>query len=1173
MPLSAKDIEAGLIYLDAGRPADESATHVLVVGVGHYPRSEFGDLTSPTISARTVAGWFQGLAADGVTQLQDGFMNSVKPLGSLALLLSDPEPESSTATASFGSFTVPRATMANMKNAVDAWLLRARAHRDNMAILYLCGHGLLDEKHTAFVLEDRDDGDTNDVTNGLIDIDVFIGRLAKLPIRSQLLLFDCCRSETALGVPDGDQIGEAFIKPPASAGPDIQQMALFATLPKAVAAGLVNRASLFAESLLMALRHAGADRKGGSWVVDTVDLFSAVQDCLRLFARSEQSFQRIGANALASFPVHAPRISSTDVPTYVSLLDAEKWEASSITVKRSGAPDLSLAKVTGQQFISTQLQREIAVEFVADLGDGTTKALPAEPDRPVLFARIGEPSLSGVSVTSAPLARGLDNEFGESLGTAPSARAELSASLIVTATAGQAMPPPEGVVTVVSVSNDQEPQCFALRFLVPIQLKPGRFRVSLALPDGRTLTRFLELSAGQVATVNFETGSSPHEWLGTASAAGVVPIELRQLENLAGLPPPVIAARLLSPLGFNPAPEPADDVGAVLHVNVDREGPLARINIKEQAQSRFRAAADGSARERPLWSRVTVNGRTFDMALPAVGTNSPMYPHIVAVANNAELNVAALADAGAAAPLFAFLGRRDFVNAGAVLRALLEDDQERDRICDDKNALVSAAAAMTAIAVRGNFAVLDEDWHALFVRQHPSLPDAPVIAARRLWCEGRFSETKARIRELLIAGFEAGVPVFGLSLDWLADGLSLFSDDAECQAKRAKVRAFARRSIHSSLFTVLRSEASVFSLAMHPASEGDCATLLWGESSRSHRALVDLGRTKDYRMLLPELKATGFYDLFVITHVDADHIEGAMPFVREDIPSFDAGEVWFNAYHHLAEARDRVHQSYEIFSPAQGEKLSEGIIRFHWRERWNRAFGGGRISVDSAQSRAAIEFGGLQVRLLSPDDGNLIEMESRWLAEIKKAGLLPLDPDLVQPDEPGTEIFGPPDVEALAREAFREDMAVANGTSIAFLAEFEGKRVIMSGDAHPGVMAESLRHLGATVDNPIRVDLLKVSHHSSKANTSPEFLALVDCRRYAFSTDGTKNDHPDAQTVARILKQEEKRRETQPDRRTELIFNFRQPRTLCWDVASLKTKYHYECILPPVGQSGIMILI
>jgi beta-lactamase superfamily II metal-dependent hydrolase len=356
---------------------------------------------------------------------------------------------------------------------------------------------------------------------------------------------------------------------------------------------------------------------------------------------------------------------------------------------------------------------------------------------------------------------------------------------------------------------------------------------------------------------------------------------------------------------------------------------------------------------------------------------------------------------------------------------------------------------------------------------------------------------------------------------------------------------------------------AVFSLDMLPASEGDCLLLTWGQAGAERHALIDLGRSKNFRAARPALEKIGRFDLFVITHIDADHIEGGMPLVKEQTPAFDVGEVWFNGYHHLVAAKERKPQAYEKFSAVQAEKFSEGIRKFGWGARWNEHFGGGPVSVLSPGAGDRLEFaGGLSLRLLSPSDEDLVRLEGSWLREIERLGLKPGAPDREEASAFGRERFGGgPDVEKLAAEPFVEDNAAPNGSSIAFLAEFEGKRILLTGDAHPGRIEASLRKLGWNENNRLPLDYFKLSHHGSKANTSPGLLQIIDCARFGVSTDGTRHDHPDAQTIARILKQD-------PLRPKQLIFNFRQPGTTIWDDETLMRRWCYTCVFPAAGQEG-----
>jgi beta-lactamase superfamily II metal-dependent hydrolase len=359
---------------------------------------------------------------------------------------------------------------------------------------------------------------------------------------------------------------------------------------------------------------------------------------------------------------------------------------------------------------------------------------------------------------------------------------------------------------------------------------------------------------------------------------------------------------------------------------------------------------------------------------------------------------------------------------------------------------------------------------------------------------------------------------------------------------------------------------SVFTLTMNPASEGDALLLTWGEKSDLRHALIDLGRTRDYKALRPRLADIGRFALFTISHIDADHIEGAMPLMKEATAPFSLADVWFNAWHHLKNAQNRLarDEKLERLGAKQGEKLSAGILRFGWP--WNQAFGcDGIVSVDSPAARAPLLLDGLGITLLSPSDRELAALEPIWVKELAKAHLRPIDPD-ESPAAPPSELehLSTVNVEALARKPFVADTSEPNGTSIAFLAEFAGRSVLLGADAHPCVMERSLRARGYSEQNRLRLDLFKLCHHGSKANTSSSLLQLLDCTRFAISTDGTRHNHPDPETIARILVNDQIRKKI-------LYFNVNQDHATIWDQPGLRAQYNYECVIPPEGAPGVTI--
>jgi hypothetical protein len=119
-----------------------------------------------------------------------------------------------------------------------------------------------------------------------------------------------------------------------------------------------------------------------------------------------------------------------------------------------------------------------------------------------------------------------------------------------------------------------------------------------------------------------------------------------------------------------------------------------------------------------------------------------------------------------------------------------------------------------------------------------------------------------------------------------------------------------------------------------------------------------------------------------------------------------------------------------------------------------------------------------------------------------------------------------------AAKTFGDDRAVANGSSLAFIIEYEGRACLFSGDAHPRVLASSLRHL--TEERGIKrlsLDAVKLPHHGSMSNIDDGLLSLIDCSQWLVSTNGANFDHPD-QAIARFIAE----RSAKP---TQLLCNYR----------------------------------
>jgi hypothetical protein len=146
---------------------------------------------------------------------------------------------------------------------------------------------------------------------------------------------------------------------------------------------------------------------------------------------------------------------------------------------------------------------------------------------------------------------------------------------------------------------------------------------------------------------------------------------------------------------------------------------------------------------------------------------------------------------------------------------------------------------------------------------------------------------------------------------------------------------------------------------------------------------------------------------------------------------------------------------------------------------------------------------------------------------------------------------------------FKEDTAAPNGSSIAVLAEFAGKRVLLGADAHPSLLEQAIQTLLRDSGNAkkLRLDAFKVSHHGSQNNLSPALLRLIDCRNYLVSTNGAVFSHPDRVAIARIIQN--------GGRQPHLWFNYRSADNEVWAKPALQTKYHYTATYAANAEAGL----
>jgi len=364
---------------------------------------------------------------------------------------------------------------------------------------------------------------------------------------------------------------------------------------------------------------------------------------------------------------------------------------------------------------------------------------------------------------------------------------------------------------------------------------------------------------------------------------------------------------------------------------------------------------------------------------------------------------------------------------------------------------------------------------------------------------------------------------------------------------------------------------------MLPAAHGDCLWVEYGDPDGPFRILVDAGPpfTTTYEVLVDRIRALPpahrVFELFVVTHIDADHIGGAIRLLRDaETLGLTFKRIWYNGHDQLRAVPGVPH----VLGVAQGEYLSLLIEQYEQRTGTtvlNVDAPGDWVGVDDGQDPPTIVFPDeLSLTVLGPTPEQLISLAMEWDEVVEELGfrdaglaLLTIEQQLeasrqLRPllaTRDTTQVLGddssdePPEVPAefgrqvLGGEgALGSDASVANGSSIAMLLEYQGESVLLGGDSFASVLAGSVQSvLAARSKSRLPVGAFKLPHHGSAANLSGDLLDLLSTKHYLISTSGAQFGHPHASAIQALLDHHDGRRG-----KPELWFNHDSVTTAPW---------------------------
>ncbi|MFD9335449.1 caspase family protein [Streptomyces sp. NPDC060028] len=261
------------VHLDEN--AGPASTHALVIGIGAYTHLNGGpsptdhpgavgmrQLSSPPLSARKFATWMIG-----------EYHDTGRPLGSLALLLSEAAPAPFPDPGTGEPHLVEPATIDNIVAAVKEWKTRGD-HDEARLVFYFCGHGVSLGVDTSLLAADMF-ADVNSPLNGALHFEALWRGLGSCKASQQVFFVDACRagSDRLFKVVGADNLGRVPVS--GNRRPDgflpREHAVIYATLHGEESFARPDEVSLFTSALLRSFDGAGSENtEGHVWRV-TID--------------------------------------------------------------------------------------------------------------------------------------------------------------------------------------------------------------------------------------------------------------------------------------------------------------------------------------------------------------------------------------------------------------------------------------------------------------------------------------------------------------------------------------------------------------------------------------------------------------------------------------------------------------------------------------------------------------------------------------------------------------------------------------------------------------------------------------------------------------------------------------------------------------------------------------
>jgi hypothetical protein len=350
--------------------------------------------------------------------------------------------------------------------------------------------------------------------------------------------------------------------------------------------------------------------------------------------------------------------------------------------------------------------------------------------------------------------------------------------------------------------------------------------------------------------------------------------------------------------------------------------------------------------------------------------------------------------------------------------------------------------------------------------------------------------------------------------------------------------------------------AGLFSLEVLPAKEGDCLLLHWGGGKSV--GLIDGGPARVYEdTLRPRLMALRQHfnvatlplAFVMVSHVDNDHIIGVKKLFAElrnalsknlplDAWKLRVERLWHNAFTDIlgdsfdayyarateaslaastqaAEPNDveaalaaaglggvagGLELALVLAGHGEGRTLRDDHGKLYAADQIQRlnapfAKAGQSVPIMRREPSAVTRVEGLQILVVGPSEKELVRLKTDFDLYLRKKGLA---------------------APAALLAALRKDNSPTNLSSIVCLVEYDGKSILLTGDALGDKIVTGLTEAGRLQNGRLKVDILKLPHHGSARNAGRAFFEAIHADSYIVSANG-RHENPDRLTLEWLI--------------------------------------------------------